>query len=184
MKDHSMSGLFASPYFLAILLQLPPKSPTSSSIIPAATEHWTNKCSHEEKNPEVATCRMPMDYLQLWVKTKRQNYCMKMVLNLKCGRKREGRPYWIRGEWKSQLHYEHPQCRWGQNNQRDGFSHEAPSQGPLVNLSDSISLFSVNLHEWGLNVKAQWELLTLLCCTSLHSIAVWWHLGKGNGFSE
>lgn len=53
---------------------------------------------------------------------------------------------------------------------RAGLSHKDPSQGQFMSLLDMISLFSVNLHEWGLSVKVQWKFLTLHCYPSLHSI--------------
>lgn len=97
---------------------------------------------------------------------KSQNHCIRMVFNPKYARKIEGRPYWISYAWKKIA------LLWTSSatSHRAGLSHKDPSQGQFMSLLDMISLFSVNLHEWGLSVKVQWKFLTLHCYPSLHSI--------------
>ena len=124
---------------------------------------------------------MFMDYQQLWVKTKKAKSAENDIRSKVW---EEGRMYMLLDQW------------WTKKPAPSSASSMSPrSNKPYswllswCSISGTIhkfvrrSFFSVNLHKWSLNVKAQWEFLALLCCTSLHSMAVWGHIG-GGGYSS
>ena len=180
-----MSRPFALPYFFFFFLQYPScssKSRTSSSI---------NSCSHRalnkdvfsgrKKKSEVDIYRMHMDYRQPWVKTKKSKLLHEHGSQSKT---------W-KGERRQTLLDELRRERPAPSRASSAFLRSNKPQSWLLLWGSSlgvshafISLFSVNLYEWGLNVKAQWKFLPLLRCASLRSIAVWGHGGMGGGFSN